>query len=149
MASINSLPDEVILSIMKMAAQKRGFWVWPEEKYDHDFLVVLCKVSIRFRRLATDDSLWRGCVVIHPLGDLRKTEFVVQKCLNSKTKTFDMIAGRAGAFRCVPYTLQCPSPGLVDVDPTARFPNLKLASSGASHRTYHHDEGGSEDTKEA
>ena len=145
MASINSLPDEVILSIMKMAAQKRGIWVWPEEKYDHDFLVVLCKVSIRFRRLATDNSLWRGCVVIHPLGDLGKTEFVVQKCLNSGTRTFDMIAGCACASRC----LQCPWPGLVDVDPTARFPNLKLASSGEYHRTYRHDEGGSEDKKEA
>ena len=51
MRSLDSLPDEVILEIIKMAASPG--WDWRFE-YDHDFLVdVISKVSLRFRRLAT------------------------------------------------------------------------------------------------
>ena len=46
------------------------------------------QVSVRFRRLATDCSLWKGSVWIHPRGDPGKVEFVVQKCLNSGTREF-------------------------------------------------------------
>ena len=48
MTSFNSLPDEVVLKIIKMAAQLHPTW---PHKYDHQFLVaVLCRVSIRFRK---------------------------------------------------------------------------------------------------
>ena len=51
MSSLDSLPDEVILEIIKMAARPGGDW---RVEYDHDFLVdVISRVSLRFRRLAT------------------------------------------------------------------------------------------------
>ena len=62
-----SLPEEVALKIVKMAATKRKKgWGWDLE-YDHDFLVyVLCKVSVRFKELGTDYSIRKGRVWVHP-----------------------------------------------------------------------------------
>ena len=58
----DSLPDEVVLRIVKMAAPREEYY---HGDYNHNFLVdVLCKVSVRFRRLATDFSLWKGFVDI-------------------------------------------------------------------------------------
>ena len=54
-------------------------------------------MSVRFRRLATDYSLWKGCVVIDPHDDLRKAEFVARECLNSGTGFFVM-TGKAGIY---------------------------------------------------
>ena len=51
--------------IFQMASKRP---VWFDEKYNHGFIVrVLSKVSIRFRQLATNYSLWKGVVVIDPL----------------------------------------------------------------------------------
>ena len=62
MASLDSLPDELILKIVKMAADLAPYFDCGR-KYDQDFLVdVLCKVSAQFKRVATDSSLWKGCV---------------------------------------------------------------------------------------
>ena len=92
---------------------------------DHDFLAdVLCKVSVRFRRLATDYSLWKDIVVIdgYPKNFLKpkKLEFVVQKCLNSGTKKFSILIenGLPEVF----YALTSPR----FINPITRFPNLKL-----------------------
>ena len=134
MTSFNSLPDEIVIRIVKMAAVKREFCVWEEEKYNHDFLVdVLCRVSLRFRRLARESSLWKGCVVIHPGVCPKKAEFVVEECLNSGTTTFDMIGYHKGLH------------AIRDVDPTIRFPNLKLAVLGSTFKTYHRHDAGSDD----
>ena len=62
MKSFDSLPDEVALMIVKMAAGP-GWDLWrhwdhrfAHVEYDHDFLVdVLSKVSRRFARLATGE----------------------------------------------------------------------------------------------
>ena len=89
---------------------------------DHNFLAdILCKVSVRFRRLATDYSLWKGFVVIWADKNPRKAEFVVQECLNSGTRDF-MIVGDLPDFFEV---LSSPRYARY-INPTARFPNMKL-----------------------
>ena len=58
-ASFYSLPDETALKIVKMAASHE------DVDYNHDFLAdILCKVSIPFKRLAMDCSLWERIVII-------------------------------------------------------------------------------------
>ena len=89
--TINTLPDEIALKIVRMAAARRGDCLgkYGFPKYDHDFLVdVLCKVSLRFRRLAMDRSLWTGCVGINHNGDLGRADFVVRHCLHGGTTSF-------------------------------------------------------------
>ena len=84
--SFDSLPDELVLNIVKLSAR---YGLENEEFYCHDYLVdVLCNVSFRSRRLASDYSLWQGHVVIHADSDPRRTELVVQECLNSGTRAF-------------------------------------------------------------
>ena len=101
MASFDSLPDEVALEIVKLAATRNDPFMRP--KYDHDFLVdVLCRVSRRFKELATDSSLWKGRVWISKFSVYNerracayeagweygrgKDRFVVEECLNSGTR---------------------------------------------------------------
>ena len=72
-------------------------------KYDHDFLVdVLCKVSVQFKRVATDSSLWKGCVNIWMQNGsaygtgwgygVGKDDFVVEECVNIGTREITMLA---------------------------------------------------------
>ena len=141
MKSFDSLPDEIALKIVKMAAQPptgylggipMGRRVGVDPKYDHDFLVdILCKVSPQFKRLATDPSLWKGSVKIW-MDDgraMRKDRFVVQECLNSGTREFTM--------------LECGMQGANMANPTTRFPKLKhvytyeCRSYGMHDRYYH------------
>ena len=120
--SFDSLPDELVLKIMKMSVRS-GLENEDEEMfYCLDFLIdVLCQVSIRFRRLAADYSLWKGLVVIRADGDPRRAEFVVQKCLNSGTRAFYMHGNLDDYFD----VLTCPRYA-EHINPTKRFPNLKL-----------------------
>merc|ERR1712024_301315 len=96
----------------------------------HDFLVdVLCKVSVRFRRLATDCSLWKGSVWIHPRGDPGKVEFVVQKCLNSGTREFVLSEDEPSAENAHldPPCYLCRRHGTRGLEnETERFPNMRL-----------------------
>ena len=111
----DALPDELVLKIIKMAS-------WDEEGeppcYDHDWLIdILFKVSKRFKRLATDRSLWEGYVWIHADKNPEKLEFVVQNCLNSDTwyfGVFDFVPGM-NSPRCTEF-----------INPTSKFPRLKL-----------------------
>ena len=105
-------------------------------KYDHDFLVdVLGKVSLRFKHLATDFSLWKGNVHvgIPVLERGRKDEFVVRECINSGTRVFIMW-GDAERL----------------ADPTTRFPKLKRqVESGHWQMVYRRNDEDSDDEKEA
>ena len=130
MASFDSLPDEVALMIVRMAATDHDYPLRPikKETYNlfilsnlecnHDFLVdVLCKVSRRFQKLATDYSLWKGHVLVtisdKEEHDARKDEFVVNVCLNSGTTKFCLqILQDREACRLA--------------SPSWRFPNLQL-----------------------
>ena len=59
---------------------------------------VIMQVSLKFKRLATDYSLWKGRVSINPYDDdLEKLEFVEQECLNSGTRIFEII-GECGHY---------------------------------------------------
>ena len=101
----DSLPDELLLKIMKFAAEPpkdNGMgWNWEVnkgrtmaemgEKYDHDFLANrISKVSTRFRRVVADESLWKGVVWIGPRSNLETIEFVCRECLNGGTTAFHM-----------------------------------------------------------
>ena len=93
MSSFNSLSDELVLMIVKMATEE-PIDLWGR-KYDHDFLVdVLRKVSSRFKRMATDSSLWTGSVKIWmDNGDawVGKARFVVKRCVNIGTREITML----------------------------------------------------------
>ena len=95
----------------------------PEIYLDHDILVdVLCKVSARFKRLATDYSLWKGHVYIEAAKNPRRAEFVVQECLNSGTKKFVMCGNLDDLYPVLT------SPRYAEyINPSKRFPKLKIS----------------------
>ena len=73
-ATFDSLPDELVLKIVKLAAQNecrislRGF----HEPHEHTFLMIIIgKICVRFRNIAADKSLWKGIVSI---GDVSEEE---------------------------------------------------------------------------
>ena len=91
---------------------------------EHDVLVdLLCKVSARFKRLATDYSLWKGIVQISAAKNPRRAEFVVQECLNSGTKTFVLFGENLDELYPV-----LTSPRYAEyINPSKRFPKLKIS----------------------
>ena len=117
------LSDEMALKIIAMASNpnpdRHDFLVYPDPE-KHDFLVdVLCKVSVRFRRLATDFSLWKDSVMIYvPFNDLSKLDFVIREALNSATKELTILPGPSP-----PPIAMFPYQYLRDL--TTMFPNLK------------------------
>ena len=82
--------EDKVLRLLEDDTEEVGSW---SLKYDHDFLVdVLSKVSLRFRRVARDSSLWKDYVRIYnPLNDISKLNFVIRECLNYGTKTLTVI----------------------------------------------------------
>merc|ERR1712027_301534 len=104
----DSLPDELLLKIMQLAAtppkdngnpfchlaplQNRGRWMAEHgEKYDHNFLANrLRKVSLRFEKISSDESLWKGVVWIGPPSQLGTMEWVIRERLNGGTTIFHM-----------------------------------------------------------
>ena len=118
MTSFDSLSDEMALKIIAMAAPKRPAFC---SKYDHDFLVdVLCKVSARFRRLATDSSLWKDSVCISiPPDDFSMLDFVIRECLKDRTKHLRIWSLRRSLGPAHPF----PKQYLTDL--ATMFPNLK------------------------
>ena len=126
MTSFDSLPDEIVLTVIKMASlrdvEKYG------DRHDHDFLVdVICNVSVRFRRLSRDSSMWTDHVSIDILtfrlfpstNDYSKLDFVIRECLNRGTKTLK-IWGPEGH---PPIVIRIPNRYLIDL--ATNFPNLK------------------------
>merc|ERR1712117_782056 len=106
---MGSLPDELLLKIMKLAAappkdngnplsQNRDRWMAEHgEKYDHDFLANgLRKVSLRFEKISSDESLWKGVVWIGPRSKLGTIEWVIRECLNGGTTVFNMPGNLTG-----------------------------------------------------
>ena len=114
--------------------------------YDLDFLVdVVSKVSTRFKRLATDYSFWQGLVVIRNPIDPRKAEFVVQECLNSGTREFymdfmDNLEMLYDLLTCSRYA--------DFINPTKRFPNLKLVRPMDSDMELHWSDDSSQSSDE-
>ena len=77
-----------------MATDEGPVYLWGR-KYDHDFLVdVLCKISVQFKRVATDSSLWKGCVNIWMSNGMAwegKDRFVVEECVNFGTRDIRIV----------------------------------------------------------
>ena len=72
--TLGSLPDKILIKIVKMAAslrETRNIQEFPEKvpfsyEYDHDFLIeVVAKISKRFRRIAAHPAFWKGNVFIY------------------------------------------------------------------------------------
>ena len=78
--NINSLPDELVLKIVMLSAA-------PEDKdkgaiYDHNFILnIISKISLRFRRISADSSLWKGNVAIR--ASQEDVSFAVNHCISS------------------------------------------------------------------
>ena len=119
MMSFDSLSDEMALKIIKIAATPKSNSVF---KYDHNFLCdIICNVSVRLRRIATDSSLWKDNVMIYiPPNDFSKLDLVVQECLNGETK--DLTITTKICFPAVMFPLLCLS------DLSTMFPNLKIVN---------------------
>ena len=68
-ATLESLPDELILKIIRMAAASDKERHWGRRclgcqqgtcNYDHDFVAnVVSEISTKFNRISRDESLWR------------------------------------------------------------------------------------------
>ena len=96
------------------------------EKYDHDFLANrLRKVSPRFEKISSDESLWKGVVWIGPRSQLGTIEWVIRECLNGGTTVFHMPGNLLGCDYW--YWTEVIPRGLQFIDPHQRFPNMKVA----------------------
>ena len=62
----DKLPDEMVIKIIKMTINNLSTWfLQPRLTGRQDFLTnIIAKTSSRFRRLATDRSLWKGSVLM-------------------------------------------------------------------------------------
>ena len=79
---INSLPDELILKIVKLSAASEGRG--EGAIYDHNFILnIIGKISTRFKRISADSSLWKGSIAIRASqGDV---SFAINQCINMCT----------------------------------------------------------------
>ena len=120
--SFDSLPDEIVLKILDLAAltvEPNFFRSRRDWSYYH-CLLCLGDVSLRFARLVSDFSLWKGHVTILAYSDPRTVEFVVQRCLHSGTHWFEIEGGLQALYPILT------SPRYAHyIDPTFRHPHLK------------------------
>merc|ERR1712039_578691 len=77
-------------------------------------------------RVATDCSFWQGKVEFLNPTDPRKIEFVVQRCLNPGTREFILCYEGRNKCDLLYDLLTCPRYAEF-INPTKRFPNLRLA----------------------
>ena len=139
----DTLSDEIFLKIITMAKGD-----------NHDFLLdELCNVSVRFRQIATDSSLWRDFVRItvrlpryedfaagrldsmvtfnDDFAYFSKVKFMVRKCINDRTTRLQ-ITGTIGPHSSCKFNFwsslfpDCNDP-LIDalINVAANFPKLK------------------------
>ena len=89
-----------------------------------DYLVdVLCMVSLRFKRLATDYTLWARpwSIMVAARRDPERVEFIVQKCLNSGSRGMRLM----GSLQELYPVLTSPRYSQY-INPNARFPSWKF-----------------------
>merc|ERR1712117_810840 len=118
------LPDELALKIIDMTA-----WSVSEDDdgnltaYTEYLVDVLCKVSLRFERLATDYTLWARpwSIMVAARGDPERVEFIVQKCLNSGSRGMRLM----GSLQELYPVLTSPRYSQY-INPNARFPSWKF-----------------------
>jgi len=88
--NINSLPDELMLKVIKFAASGGERYDCPSWLrgsflgYNHNFILsVISKITRKFQRISKDASLWRGNVIINvPRADAR---LALRECINKGT----------------------------------------------------------------
>ena len=85
LAHLDTLPEELILKIVKLCAVSKPEGKGKRAIYDHDFiLTVLRKISKRFSRISADSSLWKGSISIK--ASQEDVSFAVNHCIHSGTK---------------------------------------------------------------
>ena len=140
----DSLPDEIVLKIIKMAALDWPGYSKPHLNLKFHFIMdVLFKISVRFRQIATDPSLWKGQVTVYTKPAFRELDFVIRECLNNGTTSMKVFVFCAPPPRRIiltypnnktktllvnnnlPYaTVALPTRHLIDL--ATKFPNLKM-----------------------
>ena len=101
--------------------------------YQEYLVDVLCKVSLRFERLATDYTLWARpwSITVCARGDPERVEFIVQKCLNSGSGGMRLIGNLQNLYPVLT------SPRYNEyINPTSRFPNWKFKVVPRSNELY-------------
>ena len=82
LTDINSLPDELILQIVKLSASSEGRG--KGAIYDHNFILnIISKISNRFRRISADSSLWKGSTAIR--ASQKDVSFAINHCIHLGT----------------------------------------------------------------
>ena len=85
LAHLDSLPEELILKIVKFCGTSKPDGKGKGAIYDHNFiLAVFRKISKRFRRISADSSLWRGSISIK--ASQEDVSFAINHCIHSGTK---------------------------------------------------------------
>ena len=79
---------------------------------------VLFNVSVRFRQIATDSSLWKGGIKVFTKPDFRELDFIIRECLNSETTSMEIWI-KPPPLR----TVTLPNRYLIDL---VKFPKLKM-----------------------
>ena len=128
------LPDELVLKIIKLAAgmpsPKLEFADhWLTEKYDHDLLAnCLSQVSMRFKRISADVSLWKGDVWIGRFTKIETIEWVIRNCLNGGTTSLSMPENDdATGYDMFTYRYSYRRrKTLSQIDPHTNYPNMMV-----------------------
>lgn len=77
----DSLPDELVLRIVKAAALRPYCYSYKPADYDHDFIVdVISLISKRFSRIAQDKTVWADTVLTE-VGSRPRTDRVINSFL--------------------------------------------------------------------
>ena len=129
-----SLPDELVLKIIKFAAGTPSPKLeyanhWLTEKYDHDLLAnCLSQVSMRFKRISADVSLWKGDVWIGRFTKIETIEWVIRNCLNGGTTSLSMPENDdATGYDMFTYRYSYRRrKTLSQIDPHTNYPNMMV-----------------------
>ena len=103
--SISSLPDNLILKIVKMAVEREQTLYMDHSKhypytveYDHDSIVqTIAKISRRFRRIASHPNLWNGNIALKTRVHMHKGNW----CESDIHKVFDLLPNDAAKGICL------------------------------------------------
>ena len=89
----NSLPDELVLKIVKMAAafsqRERQIPIYERGVYNHTYVIgAISRVSSRFNRIARDQSLWSEKVALNWIDIPSALKMDMQDIVNDAIKSF-------------------------------------------------------------
>ena len=90
----NSLPDELVLKIVKMATafskkDRKARWQYARGAYNHTYIIAaISRVSSRFNRIARDQALWSDRVALNLIDLPSELKMDFQEIVNKAVKSF-------------------------------------------------------------